>query len=459
MQMHAPMDKEGLACLHALGLDQSAAVLVVGMGKTGYSVGRFLAGQGLRFAVTDSRSSPPFLAEFTREFPDAAVFPGGFQPAAFNVATHLIVSPGVSLDEPAIVDAVYRGAQVLGELDVFACMARAPIVAVTGANGKSTVTTLVGLMAQAGGLNVKVGGNLGTPMLDLLDEAADLYVLELSSFQLETSRVMEAVAATVLNISPDHLDRYDSIQDYADTKKRIFHGTGIKVLNLDDPMVEAMAGDAERDVWFSVEQQADYGLGLISGEEWLICRGEPLMKCSEVRLKGRHNLANALAALALGDAAGIGRAAMVSSLRKFEGLEHRMQYVGESKGVVWINDSKATNVGACTAALAGLSGQVVLIAGGDGKGADFRVLRPVVEQKVRAAVLMGRDAALLEAAIGDLVPVVRVGTMREAVRAAHGLAASGDVVLLAPACASLDQYKDYQERGRMFVKEMRSLTS
>lgn len=453
------MHEDGRIALLTLGLDQNAAVLVVGMGKTGYSVGRFLARQGIRFAVTDSRPSPPFLSEFTREFPEAAVFPGGFQSAAFEAATHLVVSPGVSLDEPAIVDAIYRGVQVLGDLDLFACMARAPIVAVTGANGKSTVTTLVGMMAQAAGLNARVGGNLGTPMLDLLDDAAEIYVLELSSFQLETSRVMDAVAATVLNISPDHMDRYDGIQEYADTKKRIFHGTGIRVLNLDDPMVEAMAEDAAREVWFSVEKQANYCLDMRSGEEWLVCQGEPLMRCAEVRLKGRHNLANALAALALGDAAGFSRAAMISSLRQFEGLEHRMQCVGEINGVIWINDSKATNVGACMAALSGLSGQVVLIAGGDGKGADFRVLRPVVEQKVKAAVLMGRDAGLLESALGDLVPVVRVNAMREAVRAASRLAEPGDVVLLAPACASLDQYKDYQERGRMFVKEMRGLAS
>ncbi|MFN5745183.1 MAG: UDP-N-acetylmuramoyl-L-alanine--D-glutamate ligase [Methylococcaceae bacterium] len=444
--------------LQRLGITAASAVLIVGLGKTGYSIAHFLARHGIRFAITDTRKEPPSLKAFSEAFPDAAVFINGFEASAFAAATHLIVSPGVSLDEPLIAEAIHHGVPVLGDLDLFACSARAPVIAITGSNGKSTVTTLVGLMAQNAGRQVRVGGNLGTPMLDLLDGSADLYVLELSSFQLDCSHVLEPIAATVLNISPDHLDRYTDIQAYADAKARIFHGDGLMLLNRDDPMVVAMSVPGRQHLWFSLaDTSADYAIDRVNGEEWLVCRGEAVIRAGELRLQGRHNLANALAALALGDAVGLPRVDMVAALRQFSGLDHRSQWVAELHGVTWINDSKATNVGACMAALAGMNGPVVLIAGGDGKGADFTVLRPVVEGKVKAAVLMGRDAGLLEKALGDLVPVTRVNTMRQAVEAAQKRAAPGDTVLLAPACASLDQYKDYQERGRMFAEAVRSL--
>jgi UDP-N-acetylmuramoylalanine--D-glutamate ligase len=444
--------------LERLGLDRtSSRVLIVGLGKTGYSIARFLGTQGIPFAVADSREKPPHLAELRETLPDAGVFLGGFQAEAFKAATHLIVSPGVPLDVPEIGAAARRGVPVLGDLDLFACMAKAPVVAITGANGKSTVTTLVGLMAEADGKKVRVGGNLGTPMLDLLDDEAELYVLELSSFQLERSTLLEPAAATVLNISPDHMDRYPDLKAYADAKRRIFNGDGLRVLNRDDAMVAAMAEPSRRCVWFGLDADVEYGVSLVDGEEWLVCRGQPLMKTREIRLQGRHNIANALAAAALGEAVGLARAAMIAALGQFAGLDHRMQWVAEFDGVTWINDSKATNVGACTAALAGLDRKAVLIAGGDGKGADFSVLRPVVAEKVRAAVLMGKDAPLLEAALRDAAATVRVENMREAVQAARDLAQPGDAVLLAPACASLDQYQDYQERGRMFAEAVRSL--
>ncbi|CAL1240193.1 UDP-N-acetylmuramoyl-L-alanine--D-glutamate ligase [Candidatus Methylocalor cossyra] len=443
-----------------LGMERDARVLVVGLGKTGYSVARFLSRQGFSFAVADSREKPPCLRELQEHLPDAGVFLGGFRTEAFRAATHLVVSPGVALDTPEIAAAAQRGVPVLGDLDLFACVARAPIVAITGANGKSTVTTLVGLMAEADGKRTRTGGNLGTPMLDLLDAAAELYVLELSSFQLERSTLLEATAATVLNISPDHLDRYPDLAAYAAAKRRIFRGGGLMVLNRDDPAVAAMAEPGRRCRWFGLQgPEVDYGLGRLGEEEWLLRRGEPLLRLAEVRLQGRHNIANALAAVALADAVGVTPAAMVQVLRQFRGLDHRMQWVAEVDGVAWINDSKATNVGACAAALAGLERRAVLIAGGDGKGADFTLLRPVVRDKVRAAVVMGRDAGLLEAALRDLIPLVRAQTMREAVQAARALAQPGDVVLLAPACSSLDQYKDYQERGRIFMEAVRSMQS
>jgi UDP-N-acetylmuramoylalanine--D-glutamate ligase len=447
-----------LSALKGLSLDEKSAALIVGLGKTGYSIARFMAAQGIRFAVTDTREVPPFINELREEFPDAAVFLGGFQRSSFEAATHLIVSPGVSLNEPLIQLAARRGIPVIGDLDLFASMVSAPVLAITGSNGKSTVTTLVGLMAEADGRKTRVGGNLGTPMLDLLDDEVELYVLELSSFQLESSHVLAPIAATVLNITPDHMDRYADLQAYAEAKRRIFNGSGLMVLNRDDPMVADMSLTGRKTVWFGLEgKDNDYAVRVLDGEEWLVCHNEPVMPRRDVRLHGRHNLANALSALALGDAAGLSHPAMVDTLKSFAGLDHRAQWVGDHGGVTWINDSKATNVGACMAALAGMEQPVVLIAGGDGKGADFSVLRPVVKEKVKALVLMGRDAPLMQSALEDLVTTVCAANMAEAVNAASALATQGDAVLLAPACASLDQYKDYQERGRVFGEEVRRL--
>lgn len=445
--------------LSRLGLDGSSRALVVGLGVTGMSVARFLSSQGIRLAVVDTRANPPGLAELRECLPDVAVFLGSLDAAAFARATHLVVSPGVALETPEIQRAIRSGVPAFGDLDLFACMAQAPIIGITGANGKSTVTTLLGLMAEADRRNVKVGGNLGTPMLDLLDDEADLYVLELSSFQLERSNLLEAEAATVLNISPDHLDRYPSLHAYIDAKRRIFRGSGLMVLNADDPAVDAMAEEGRPCVRFSLQEttNAEYRLSQVDGQEWLLCQGERLLPAAEVRIKGRHNIANALAAAALGDAVGLSRPAMTKALREFAGLEHRMQWVAEVDGVAYINDSKATNVGACAAALEGLNDPVVLIAGGDGKGADFSLLAEVVARKVRAVVLIGRDAPLLEQALSKVVATVRVDAMKQAVATARKLAQKGDVVLLAPACASFDQYKDYKERGRVFADAVRSL--
>lgn len=443
--------------LAAAGLSPDSRALIVGLGKTGLSVARFLAGKGIRFAVVDSRSDPPGLIALREAFPDVGVFLGDFAPAAFAAATHLIVNPGVALDIPPIAAAAARGARVLGDVDLFACCANAPVVGITGSNGKSTVTALLGLMAERDQRRVRVGGNLGEPMLDLLDDEAELYVLELSSFQLERSSLLEPLAATVLNVTPDHMDRYADLEGYAAAKARIFNGNGVMVLTQDDPIVAAMAQPGRRVVWFGLNGAADFRLQERDGEVWLT-RGEQfLMPAGEVRIRGQHNLSNALAALALGTAAGLSEQAMADALRVFPGLEHRMQWVAERHGVTYVNDSKATNVGACLAALSGLTGKAVLIAGGDGKGADFSVLRDAAAQKLRAAVLMGKDAALLQSALGHVVPVSRVNTMHEAVAAAAALAQDGDTVLLAPACASLDQYRDYQHRGQVFVEAVRSL--
>ena len=442
--------------LAKIGLNSSSRVLVVGLGATGLSVARFLSDKGIQLAVVDTRIKPPGLTELREFLPDVAVFLGGFDKLAFDRATHLIVSPGVSLETPMIRQAMLSGTPVFGDLDLFVCMAKAPIIGITGSNGKSTVTTLLGLMAEEDQRKVKVGGNLGIPMMDLLDEEADLYVLELSSFQLERSELLRADAATVLNISPDHMDRYTDLNAYADAKKRIFKGDGLMVLNADDPMVESMAEPNRRCVRFSVKEnsQAEYRL---NEDGWLSRGDQPILPCSEVRIKGRHNIANALAAVALGDAVGLTDAAMIKAMREFSGLDHRMQWVADVNGISYINDSKATNVGACVAALEGVSDPVILIAGGDGKGADFSELVGAVTGKVRAVVLMGRDAPLLEQILEPVVKTVRVDNMAQAVAMARTLAHSGDIVLLAPACASLDQYKDYQERGRMFAEAVRGM--
>jgi UDP-N-acetylmuramoylalanine--D-glutamate ligase len=434
-------------------------VLIVGLGTTGLSVARFLAGQGIEFAVVDSRREPPGLAELQKTLPDAAVFLGGLQPSAFAAATHLVISPGVPLDSPAINRSLRAGIPLLSDIDLFACMANAPVIAITGSNGKSTVTTLVGLMAREAGLRVGVGGNLGPPALDILDDEAMFYVLELSSFQLERGSLLEPVAATVLNISADHMDRYVDLAAYVEAKRRIFKGRGVMVLNNDDARVAAMAEPGRACLRFGLKDDIglDYSVRSVAGAEWIVRRGEPLMPTAEIGIRGRHNVANALAALALGNSIGLPFDPMREVLKNFPGLDHRMQWVAEIDGITYINDSKATNVGACVAALDGLPGKAVLLAGGDGKGADFSVLAPVAAKTVRAAVLMGRDAPLLEEALAPVVPVVRAATMRQGVRAARALARPGDTVLLAPACASLDQYTDYQERGRVFAEAVRSM--
>lgn len=445
--------------LARLGIDSSSRVLVVGLGSTGLSVVSFLTKFGIELAVADSRQKPPELESLREHYPDVGVFLNGFDADVFARATHLIVSPGVAIETPEIKHAQALGAIILGDLDLFACEVRAPVLAITGANGKSTVTSLLGLMAECDGLNVKVGGNLGTPMLDCLDDEAELYVIELSSFQLERSLIFNAKAATVLNISPDHMDRYADIEAYAGAKHKIFNGNGLMVLNHDDERVRQMAEPGRQCVWFGIggDPSLDYRLDWLDGEEWLIKKAGPLMRASEVRIKGRHNLSNSLAALALGDAVGLSDAAMIKALKQFAGLEHRMQWVADIRGVTWINDSKATNIGACIAALQGLNEKVVLIAGGDGKGADFSPLASIAKDKLRAAVLMGRDAPLLEAVLKPVVETVRVSNMKQAVEAAFKLAQKGEVVLLAPACASLDQYKNYQERGKLFSELAKGL--
>lgn len=438
-------------------------ILIVGLGATGLSCARFLNAQGAEIAVTDSRTAPPSLEILRNELPDIAVFVGGFDADAFMSADVLVVSPGISLREPLVAEARARGVEILGDVEIFAHYAQAPVIAITGSNGKSTVTSLVAEMARESGVKTAMGGNIGTPVLDLLAEQPDLYVLELSSFQLETTTSLEPAAAVILNISEDHMDRYSSLSDYTAAKMRIYHGEGALVINRDDAQVRAtlaMVQHGRPVVRFGLEQPAatDFGLCEHEGETWL-CRGqEHLMPERDLKIKGRHNTANALAALALGQLAGLKRAAMLSVLQRFPGLPHRCQWIRERQGVIWYNDSKATNVGAALAAIRGIPARkLVLIAGGQGKGQDFTPLRDAVAQHCRAVVLLGEDAARLQQDLADTVPLITVSSMSEAVTAAAKLAQADDAVLLSPACASFDMFSNYIQRGEQFIQAVEAL--
>ncbi len=431
----------------------SGMTVVVGLGITGLACARFLHARGVAVAVTDSRCEPPQLAAARRELAQVPLALGAFDAGLLKDAKEIVLSPGVALEEPALAAAAAAGVPIISEIELFARHARAPIVAITGSNGKSTVTTLLGRMAELAGVDVAVGGNLGTPALALLrDPEPALYVLELSSFQLETTRGLNAKAAAVLNLSADHMDRYRGMEDYAAAKRRVYRGDGTMVVNLDDPLVAAMAGPGREVIHFSLERVPENGFGVAEreGQAWICERGQPLLPVRELRLPGRHNLANALAALALGRAAGLPTAPMLEALRSFGGLPHRTEWVGSAGGVTWYNDSKGTNVGATLAAVQGLPGPLVLIAGGDGKGADFSPLRTGLVDKARAVVLIGRDARLIEQALAGAVPVYHAADMEMAVRRAAELAQPGDSVLLSPACASLDMFNDYEHRGQVF---------
>ena len=433
--------------------------LIVGLGKTGLSCARFLAAHGEEIAITDSRERPPGLADLRALLPDAAVFLGGFSEEALKRADRIVLSPGIAADTPFVAKARALGMPVLGDIELFAHYAHAPIVGITGANGKSTVTTLLGIMAEHAGRDVRVGGNLGTPALDLLqEEEPDLYVLELSSFQLEITDSLPCVAATVLNLSPDHMDRYAGMKEYAAAKARIFRHCRTAVLNREDGWVRDMAAGAKQRVSFGLDapKAGDYGVLGDGDDEWLAKGDEKLMPASVMRLKGRHNVANALAALALGEAAGLPMQAMLAATEAFRGLAHRMEFVSRIGEVSWYDDSKGTNVGATLAAVQGVTQPLVLIAGGDGKGQDFAPLAAALKA-ARGVVLLGKDAQSIEDAIAGRVLVKRVRDMEAAVQAAAELARPGDVVLLSPACSSLDMFENFEHRGRVFAAAVRRL--
>ncbi|MBI6852103.1 UDP-N-acetylmuramoyl-L-alanine--D-glutamate ligase [Pseudomonas cichorii] len=438
--------------------------IVVGLGKSGMSLVRFLANRGVAFAVADTRENPPELATLRRDYPQVEVRCGELDVEFLCRADELYVSPGLALATPALQEAQARGVKMSGDIDLFARYAKAPVIAITGSNAKSTVTTLVGEMAQTAGKRVAVGGNLGMPALDLLSDDVELYVLELSSFQLETTHELNAEVATVLNVSEDHMDRYSGLPAYHLAKHRIFRGARQVVVNRQDALSRPLIGEGLPCWTFGLTKPDFNGFGLReeNGEKYLAFQFDNLMPVRELKVRGAHNQANALAALALGHAVGLPFDAMLSSLRTFTGLEHRCQWVRELAGVHYYNDSKATNVGSALAAIEGLgadiTGKLVLIAGGDGKGADFSGLRAAVAAHCRAVILLGRDAELIAQALGDAAPLVRVSTLEESVQRSAELAQEGDAVLLSPACASLDMFKNYEERGRLFAQAVEGLS-
>jgi len=444
----------------------NAHAVVVGLGKSGFSAARYLLERGLQVAVTDSRSEPPewprlkaLGSELGREI---TVRRGGFDASLLDGAALLVVSPGIARTGSFFEAARAKGLTAIGDIELFARAARVPVAGITGTNGKSTVTTLLAQMAARAGLRVRAGGNLGPPALDLLDERAELYVLELSSYQLETTESLSLAAATVLNVSSDHLDRYAEVETYAAAKARIYAHCEVAVINLDDARVVAMLDPARRRLSFSLrpDSGADYALAQDDrGQQWLMHHAEALLPLCDLKLTGVHNAANALAALALGEALLVPRAAMLAELRAFTGLAHRTQWIADVRGVRYINDSKGTNVGATLAAVSGLAGPLLVILGGEGKGQDFTPLRAAFVGKVRIALLIGRAAGALAAALQGACEHRYAESLEAAVAAAAALARAGDTVLLSPACASLDMFRDYAERGDVFAAAVRRLAA
>jgi UDP-N-acetylmuramoylalanine--D-glutamate ligase len=436
--------------------------VVAGLGKTGHSVIRHLLARGWQLTATDSRAAPPGLDELRVMAPGLRIALGGLDVGLLSDVDYVVASPGLPQSDPFFVAARSLGVPVIGDIELFARSGSHRVVGITGTNGKSTVTSLVALMGRQAGLATRAGGNLAPPALDLLQgEPADLYVLELSSYQLETTFSLQVAAGTVLNVTPDHLDRYADVTSYAAAKARIFERCGTAVVNADDQLVAGMVKEGQRRLSFSLraESGADYVLRRSHGAEWLCAGEELLLPLDDLRIVGHHNAANALAALALGDALGLERAAMLQALRNFPGLPHRAAWVADVAGVRYVNDSKGTNVGATLAAVAGFHGPLLLILGGDGKNQDFKPLRAAFAGKVRRALLIGRDAATLATALRGICELEFCESLEAAVVAAARAAQAGDTVLLSPACASLDMFRDYTHRGEVFADAVRRLAA
>ena len=454
-------------------------VVVLGLGDTGLSMARWLARRGASVRVADSRARPPHAELLARELPQVPLAAGAFDDATLRGADLVAISPGLDRRAAPIAGAIARGVPVVGDVDLFAQALKSPVtghgspvtapkvLAITGSNGKSTVTAMTGEVCRAAGHRTVVAGNIGTPVLDALtaieDGAAapEVFVLELSSFQLESTASLEPAAAAMLNLTEDHLDRYAGMAEYAVAKARVFAGEGVQVLNRDDPRSMGMARPGRTVFTFGGGQprtDTEWGIGSARGGDALMRGSRHLMALAQLPVAGLHNAVNALAAHALARAIGAPDDALARALRSFHGLPHRMQKVAEHQGVVFLDDSKGTNVGATVAALAGLRQPVVLIAGGDGKGQDFAPLAPAVKARARAVVLIGRDAEKLAAALAASgIPIERAKDMDEAVQTAFRASRAGDAVLLSPACASYDMFRDYVHRAEVFVAAVRRL--
>lgn len=437
----------------------SARCAIVGMGRTGLSLARYCSFREIPFDLFDSRLEPPMAELFAVEFSQARSYCGPFAAEQLAGYARLLVSPGVARSQPAVSAAERAGAALSGDAQLFFDAAKAPVVAITGSNGKSTVTSLVGAMAAQAGRKVAIGGNLGTPMLDLLDDSIELYVVELSSFQLELVDDCRGAIVALLNISPDHMDRYADLNSYRLAKQRIYRGASVALSNRADPLTVGLhsAGVDQLRFGLGVPDLRDWGVAELNGEPYLFHGLRPVMALHQLPLRGSHNVANALAALALGSAAGLELDAMLTALRQFKGLAHRCELIAERNGVIYINDSKATNVGAAVAAIEGLSvaggNDVILLAGGDGKQQQFGELAAAVAGRVKLAALFGRDSALIGTALATTLSaekIIQCADLTAAFACAVSSAAPGDTVLLAPACASFDQYVGFEARGEEF---------
>jgi UDP-N-acetylmuramoylalanine--D-glutamate ligase len=428
---------------------QDLNYLVVGLGLTGYSVAAYLLRRGYRCRIQDTRDIPPYLDTLRSQFEALDFRAGPLDAELTGWADVIVVSPGLSVRRPEIVQAAASGKEIVGDIELFARLVDGPVAAITGSNGKSTVTRLVGEMVARDHKAVAVGGNIGTPALDLLEQDAEYYVLELSSYQLETTNSLEPRVAALLNLCEDHLDRYHDYADYIRAKQRVYRHAEICVSNLDDELTHHAADD----LTFSLDPSSTADFRLVEDDGYRLAHGDDVwIGVDELRLGGRYNWANCLAAMAIAHGLGVSREAAVAAMREFEGIPHRSQWVAEIDGVEWINDSKATNVGAAQASIEGRERPLILIAGGQSKGADMTVMNDSLRRKVKTALLLGEDADRLQRAWQDATRIERVGDMREAVRRARELAEAGDCVLLAPACASFDMYEKFEARGDDFMR-------
>ena len=446
-------------------------VLVLGLGDTGLSMARWGARRGAFVRVADTRATPPRVEDLAGSLPGVRLDTGAFRAASFDAADVIAISPGIPVKEPEVARARARGVPVWGDVEFFAQAvqenARPHILAITGTNGKTTVTSMTGALCRAAEMDACVAGNIAPAVLDALMEREDagrmpdVWVLELSSFQLEITYSLNATAATVLNLTQDHFDRYDGMEGYAAAKARIFNGTGVQILNRDDAYSRSMGKPGRRCLSFGLGQpelKGEWGIADHAGRAWLAENGDRLLPVDELPVAGLQNAANALAALALCRAINLPYSPLIGGLRAFRGLPHRVERVDEIDGVVFYDDSKGTNVGATIAALTGLGRPSVLIAGGDGKGQDFSPLKPAVVEHARAVVVIGRDGPAIGRALeGSAVPVLDAATLPDAVRLAFGVAQSGDAILLSPACASFDMFRNYEHRAEVFVDAVHAL--
>lgn len=441
-------------------MSQSLFYVIVGMGETGLSCARYFTLNQMPFAMMDTREHPPALSHFEKMFPNVPFSLGKLDQTLLAKADVIVLSPGISKQDPQLKN-IINTKKVIGDVELFIEQARKPIVAITGTNAKSTVTTLVGEMLKTS-LDVAVGGNIGIPVLDLLKENHDAYVLELSSFQLETTESLKAEVATVLNISADHMDRYQHLDDYIAAKKKVYQGAKCVVFNRDDPATNPISfHDKTLSFTLSTPKQNEFGIIESHNEEFLAFEETPLLKTTDLPVVGKHYQANALAALALGHAMKVSFANMINVLKKFPGLPHRCQFVRELNGVKWFNDSKGTNVGATVAAILGLAptlkGKLILIAGGLGKSADFSPLTALIDQYVHHSVLIGQDAGEIAKIIKAKNTISYANDMQEAIKLAYDHAKPSDYVLLSPACASYDMFQNYAHRGDVFMSLVNQL--